>query len=89
VALNKGVAPAGTPTPTSDAIASMVAGLAARLDTQGGSIEEWTQLVRAYMVLGDDAQAKQAMAEARSVLPADGLGRFNDGLKDMGVKDAP
>ena len=67
VALNKGVA--APQTPTSDAIAGMVAGLAARLDTQGGSIEEWTQLVRAYVVLKDLTKAQAAYDDALKAYP--------------------
>ena len=40
-------------------IQSMVGGLAERLASEGGSVEEWMQLVQSYVVLGelDDAQA--------------------------------
>jgi cytochrome c-type biogenesis protein CcmH len=50
-------------------IAAMVDGLDARLKAQGGSIEEWTQLVRSRMVQGrmDDAQA--AYDAARKAYP--------------------
>jgi cytochrome c-type biogenesis protein CcmH len=71
VALNKGILPAGTTTPTaeSEAIAGMVSGLATRLDTQGGTIEEWTQLVRAYVVLKDLAKAQAAYDAALKAYP--------------------
>jgi cytochrome c-type biogenesis protein CcmH len=89
VALNKGVAPAGTPTPTSDAIASMVAGLAARLDTQGGSIEEWTQLVRAYVVLKDLTKAQAAYDDALKAYPkAFDRGDLDAVALDAGLKGA-
>jgi cytochrome c-type biogenesis protein CcmH len=68
-ALNKGVAPATTTGAESEAIASMVAGLATRLDTKGGSIEEWTQLVRAYVVLGELEKAQTAYDDAIKAYP--------------------
>lgn len=70
VALNKGVVPAGgAPAVTNQAIAAMVEGLATRLDTQGGSIEEWTQLVRAYVVLKDLTKAQAAYDDAIKAYP--------------------
>lgn len=70
-------------------VRGMVESLAAKLKADGSDPQGWLRLVRAYMVLGDEARAKQTMADARNALPAAVLGRFNDGLKDMGVKDAP
>ena len=66
-------------------VRGMVESLAAKLKADGSDPQAWLRLVRAYMVIGDDARAKQAMADARNALPADRLGRFNDGLKDMGL----
>src|SRR5690606_1968483 len=51
-------------------IAQMVTGLAERLDRQGGTVEEWTQLVRAYLVLGDTARAQAAYDSAIAAYPA-------------------
>ena len=50
--------------PDSAQIAAMVDGLEARLKSQGGSIDEWTQLVRSRMVQGlmSDAQADYDLA---------------------------
>lgn len=45
-------------------IKDMVAGLAERLGAEGGSAAEWTQLIRAYMVLGEREKAETALAEA-------------------------
>jgi cytochrome c-type biogenesis protein CcmH len=50
-------------------IGQMVSGLADRLSTSGGSIEEWTQLVRAYLVLGDTASAQSAFDDAVAAYP--------------------
>ena len=62
----------GAPAPTASAepdqpqIDAMVDGLAARLTAQGGTLGEWTQLVRSRMVQGrmDDAQAAYDAARA-------------------------
>ena len=89
VAQNKGVAPAGAPAMDSEAIAGMVSGLAARLDTQGGSIEEWTQLVRAYVVLGDLAKAQAAYDDALEAYPkAFDRGELDSLALDAGLKGA-
>ena len=55
--------------PDAAQIAAMVDGLDARLKSEGGSIEEWTRLVRSRMVEGrmDDAQA--AYDAARKAYP--------------------
>jgi cytochrome c-type biogenesis protein CcmH len=60
--------------PDAAAINGMVEGLAARLEKQGGSAEEWARLVRSYVVLGDRHKAVAAMARARQALAADGRG---------------
>jgi len=52
-----------------EAIRDMVEGLAARLEAQGGSIEEWTQLVRAYLVLEDRQAAQAAYDDAVAAYP--------------------
>jgi len=50
-------------------IRKMVSGLADRLARQGGSIAEWTQLVRSEIVLGDMAKAQAAYDAARKAYP--------------------
>ena len=45
-------------------INDMVARLAERLETEGGSADEWIRLMNAYMVLGKKDEAKQAAAKA-------------------------
>ncbi len=49
-------------------IEGMVQGLAARLDKQGGSAEEWGRLIRAYSVLHEPDKARDALASARKAL---------------------
>ena len=67
---DKAAAIAGlAPAAKGDAIRSMVAGLAARLQHQGGSAEEWARLVRSLTVLGETEKARAALAEARAALP--------------------
>ncbi|TCM83410.1 c-type cytochrome biogenesis protein CcmI [Rhodovulum steppense] len=50
-----------------DMIVGMVAGLSDRLANQGGSPEEWAQLIRALGMLGDTEQAAGIWAEAQQV----------------------
>jgi cytochrome c-type biogenesis protein CcmH len=60
--------------PDRDAIVGMVENLAARLDTEGGSAEEWARLMRSYSVLGQTGKARQAFVRARQVLAEDQAG---------------
>lgn len=55
--------------PDTTAVAAMVDGLAARLKETGGSIEEWTRLVRSRLVQGQDELAQQAYDAARKAYP--------------------
>jgi cytochrome c-type biogenesis protein CcmH len=57
------------PQPSQDDIAAMVEGLSSRLDTQGGTIAEWTQLVRSRLVLGQVVEAQTAYDKARAAYP--------------------
>ena len=57
------------PQPTADDIAAMVDGLAGRLESDGGSVAEWTQLVRSRLVLGQTELAQAAYDEARAAYP--------------------
>lgn len=50
-------------------ISGMVEGLAARLDADGGTAAEWTQLVRAFIVLGETERAQKAYNEAKAAYP--------------------
>ncbi|SEP76480.1 cytochrome c-type biogenesis protein CcmH [Devosia sp. YR412] len=67
VAQNGGVAPANEA--ESAAIAQMVSGLAERLSSDGGNVEEWTQLIRAYLVLGETDSAQAAYDDAVTAYP--------------------
>jgi cytochrome c-type biogenesis protein CcmH len=66
----------GKPMPAADAgaaqspaIQQMVAGLATRLAASGGTLAEWTRLVRSEIVLGDLAKAQSAYDAARKAYP--------------------
>jgi cytochrome c-type biogenesis protein CcmH len=83
-----------------NAIRSMVDGLAARLDARGGSFEEWTQLIRARLVLEDRQGAQAAFHAAIARLAPDAasldklralgkeLGLKELGLKELGLKES-
>ncbi|SMQ61164.1 cytochrome c-type biogenesis protein CcmH [Devosia lucknowensis] len=51
-------------------IQGMVSSLSERLYADGGTVEEWTQLVRSYLVLNDRAGAQQAFDAAVAAYPA-------------------
>ncbi len=52
-------------------IAGMVDGLSQRLNAQGGTAQEWAQLIRAYGVLGQTANAAAAWEKAKIVFAGD------------------
>ncbi|MDO6414773.1 tetratricopeptide repeat protein [Sphingomonas sp. BIUV-7] len=76
-------------TPTQqDALArGMVDRLAARLTQQPHDEEGWIRLMRAKLVLGDAAGAKDARAKARAAFAGDAsaLGRIDAAAKELGV----
>lgn len=68
-------------------INSMVEGLQARLDTDGGTAEEWVRLVRAYTVLGKTDAAQTAYDKARSTFASDRRARdlLDSSAKGLGL----
>lgn len=64
VAENRGQPAEGAPD-----IGAMVSGLAERLARDGGTVEEWTQLVQSYIVLGDTEAAQAAYDDAVAAYP--------------------
>ncbi|MEQ1902037.1 MAG: c-type cytochrome biogenesis protein CcmI [Devosia sp.] len=60
---------APTQPPDAAQIDAMVDGLEARLTSEGGTIEEWTQLVRSRMVQGRMDEAQKAYDAARKAYP--------------------
>jgi cytochrome c-type biogenesis protein CcmH len=68
-------------------IRGMVDRLASRLKQNGGDVEGWLRLVRAYMVMGDRDKAKSAQTDAREAVANDAerLRQLNEGLKNLGL----
>ena len=69
-------------------IRGMVGRLSDRLHAQGGDVEGWLRLVRAYAVLGDRDKAKDAAAAARHALAdhPDEIKRVDDLVKGLGLE---
>ena len=65
-------------------IRGMVGGLAERLYAEGGSVDEWSQLVRSYLVLNDPDNAQRAYDAAVDAYPA----AFDRGELDTLALDA-
>ena len=70
LAVAQGGGAEATPSDQQQMISGMVSGLAERLERQGGTVEEWTQLVRAYIVLQDMEKAQAAYDAAVAAYPA-------------------
>lgn len=68
-------------------IQNMVAGLAERLATEGGTPQEWAQLISAYGVLGEDERAALIWEEAQQVFGdvPEALAIVQDGARRAGV----
>ena len=71
----------------SQMIRGMVDRLASRLHENGSDVDGWLRLLRAYMVLGENAKAKEAVGEARAALARepDKLRQLDDAIKDLGI----
>jgi cytochrome c-type biogenesis protein CcmH len=71
-------------------IEGMVSKLATRLASNGGSIDEWSRLIRAYTVLHEADKAKAALANARKALAPDanGVASLDALARDLGLGDA-
>lgn len=70
-------------------IANMVAQLSERLATEGGSAQEWAQLISALGVLGDAERARVIWNEAQTVFAADadGLAMIRTSAQNAGVAE--
>ncbi len=66
-------------------IRAMVEGLATRLAANGGSLEEWSRLVRAYTVLREPEKARVALGAARDALGADATARLDALASELGL----
>jgi len=71
-------------------IEGMVGRLAGRLATNGGSLDEWSRLIRAYAVLHQADKAKAALADARKALAPDSgaVASLNALARDLGIGEA-
>jgi cytochrome c-type biogenesis protein CcmH len=90
----------GEPAPVTDAAAipeaqrpmieGMVSKLATRLASNGGGIDEWSRLIRAYTVLHEGDKARAALVDAHKALASDaGAVASLDALaRDLGLGDA-
>lgn len=69
-------------------VRGMVARLAERLRQDGGDVEEWLRLVRAYVVLGDRDKARDAAADAKRALGdrPEEIKRIDDLVKGLGLE---
>ena len=72
-------------------IAGMVDGLMVRLANDGGSAEEWAQLIRALGVLERDDEATAILQEARTVFAAraEDLALINAAAEDASLRTPP
>lgn len=68
-ASNGGASADAGPAIDQNAIKGMVEGLSSRLKDSGGTIEEWTRLVRSRLVLGQKDKAQEAYDAARAAYP--------------------
>lgn len=85
-------APAATERPgavTDEMIEGMVARLSERLRAEGGSPEEWIQLIRSELVLGREGRAREALAAGLEDLSgnAAAIEVLRDGAAALGVGD--
>jgi cytochrome c-type biogenesis protein CcmH len=71
----------------SQMIRGMVDRLASRLHENGDDLDGWLRLLRAYKVLGENAKAKEAVAEARAALAnePDKLRHLDAAIKDLDI----
>ena len=71
------------------AIRSMVEGLGQRLKESGGSLDEWTRLIRSQAVLGNKNDAREAVATARKRLAQDSaaLAQLDVLAGELGLKE--
>ncbi len=71
-------------------IEGMVSRLANRLASNGGNVDEWSRLIRAYTVLHEADKAKAALADARRALAPDpnAVASLDALARDLGLGDA-
>jgi cytochrome c-type biogenesis protein CcmH len=69
------------------AIRAMVERLATRLSSEGGTVENWSQLIRAYSVLNEADKAREALANGRKALGGDAaaVAKLDDLARELGL----
>ncbi len=69
-------------------IQGMVKGLEKRLESDGGTAQDWMRLIRSYLVLGNEKKAKEAFTKAQANLSTDqnALKTLMDQAKAVGLK---
>lgn len=84
------IAAAGTMTEQErgEMIRGMVERLAARLKENGGDVDGWQRLMRAYMVLGEPGKARAAAVDARKALAGETekLQQIEDTVRSLGLQ---
>ena len=85
-----GASSAAIPEAQRPMIEGMVSRLAARLAGNGGNIDEWSRLIRAYAVLHEADKARAALADARKALAPDpnAVASLDALAHDLGLGDA-
>ena len=85
-----GASAAAIPEAQRPMIEGMVTRLATRLASNGGSVDEWSRLIRAYAVLHQEDKAKAALADARKALgpDANAVASLDALAHDLGLGDA-
>ncbi|MET0606113.1 MAG: c-type cytochrome biogenesis protein CcmI [Beijerinckiaceae bacterium] len=68
------------------AIRAMVDGLSQRLTAQGGSLDDWSRLVRSHVVLGEKDKASRALADARRALGAEASAMLDRLAQELGLQ---
>jgi cytochrome c-type biogenesis protein CcmH len=76
------------PAERNEMIASMVKGLARKLEANGRDLAGWQKLLRSYTVLGQTDKAERALVAARDALAGDrqALNELNAFAKRLGLK---
>jgi cytochrome c-type biogenesis protein CcmH len=71
-------------------IEGMVSKLATRLASNGGGVDEWSRLIRAYTVLHEADKAKAALVDAHKALASDAnaVASLDALARDLGLGDA-
>ncbi len=85
-----GASAASIPEARRPMIEGMVNRLATRLASNGGNVDEWSRLIRAYAVLRQADKAKAALADARKALgpDANAVASLDALARDLGLGDA-